>query len=114
MRVCTDAEFFAGLTPIQDSGTRSRPTGTNRVAFSAVILLAMIPSVTIAIPWSIMSEMGHKRKCPRLRCMSVLPSRADIVRPPRPVSFVPILLQKSFWGDERTFLEPLVRLLAAT
>ena len=28
----------------------------------------------------------------------------------RHVSFVPILLQKSFWGAERKFLEPLMRL----
>jgi hypothetical protein len=89
MRVCTDAEFFAGLTPIQDSGTRSRPTGTNRVAFSAVILLAMIPSVTIAIPWSIMSELGQNRKCLGRRGMSVLPPTADIGTPTAQVRFVP-------------------------
>src|SRR4029079_6034645 len=32
-----------------------------------------------------------------------------IVRAGRHVSKVPILLQKSFWGDERNFLEPLIR-----
>jgi hypothetical protein len=30
-------------------------------------------------------------------------------RPQRYVGFVPILLQKSFWGDERNFLGPLMR-----
>jgi len=34
---------------------------------------------------------------------------ADIVRPPRHVRSVPILLQKSFGGVEGKFLEPLVR-----
>jgi hypothetical protein len=41
--------------------------------------------------------------------MSALPSTADIVRPPSHVRFVPILLQKSFWGVDRKFLEPLMR-----
>jgi hypothetical protein len=41
--------------------------------------------------------------------MSVLPSTTDVVGPPRHVRVVPILLQKSFWGDERKFLEPLMR-----
>jgi hypothetical protein len=40
---------------------------------------------------------------------SVLPRSTDIDRPARLVRFVPILLQKSFWGVERKFLEPLVR-----
>jgi hypothetical protein len=30
-------------------------------------------------------------------------------RPPRHVGLVPILLQKSFWGDERNFPGPLMR-----
>jgi hypothetical protein len=37
------------------------------------------------------------------------PSRADVARPPRQVRFVPILLQKSFWGDERKFSGALTR-----
>jgi uncharacterized protein YqjF (DUF2071 family) len=43
--------------------------------------------------------------------MSALPGalRADIRQGDAYVSFVPILLQKSFWGDERKFLEPLMR-----
>jgi hypothetical protein len=40
---------------------------------------------------------------------SALPLRADIAQSSRHVRFVPILLQKSFWGDERKFLEPLMR-----
>src|SRR3977135_4295763 len=40
---------------------------------------------------------------------SGLPRSTDIVRPRRHVRLVPILLQKSFWGDERKFLEPLMR-----
>ena len=35
-----------------------------------------------------MSGLGQKRKCDRLRGMSVLPSTADIVRPPRHVRLV--------------------------
>jgi hypothetical protein len=35
--------------------------------------------------------------------------KADIALCSRHVSKVPILLQKSFWGDERKFLEPLMR-----
>jgi hypothetical protein len=41
--------------------------------------------------------------------MSVRPSAADIDQGNDLVSFLPILLQKSFWGDERKFLEPLMR-----
>jgi hypothetical protein len=33
----------------------------------------------------------------------------DIAKILRHVRFVPILLQKSFWGGERKFLEPLMR-----
>jgi hypothetical protein len=40
---------------------------------------------------------------------SALPRSADIADRVRQVRKVPILLQKSFWGDERKFLEPLVR-----
>jgi hypothetical protein len=40
---------------------------------------------------------------------SGLPRRSDIFRAGRYVSKVPILLQKSFWGGERKFLEPLMR-----
>jgi hypothetical protein len=40
----------------------------------------------------------------------LLPSRCTAVRLPLPdVGFWQILLQKSFWGDERKFLEPLMR-----
>jgi hypothetical protein len=41
-------------------------------------------------------------------CNSI-PSEADTVRLLPYVRFVPILLQKSFWGGERKFLEPLMR-----
>jgi hypothetical protein len=37
-----------------------------------------------------MSQMGQKRKWPRLNGMSVLPSGADIGRPPRHFRFVPL------------------------
>jgi hypothetical protein len=40
---------------------------------------------------------------------SELPLKADIAQYGRHVSKVPILLQKSFWGDERKFLRPLMR-----
>jgi hypothetical protein len=41
--------------------------------------------------------------------MSALPVKADIQRGSRNVRFVPILLQKSFWGVEGKILEPLMR-----
>ena len=44
---------------------------------------------------------GHQRE---VRCWHL----ADIGDFPD-VCFAPILLQKSFWGDERKFLEPLMR-----
>jgi hypothetical protein len=56
-----------------------------------------------------MSGSGQNRKWPRLNGKSVLPSEADTVRLLPYVRFVPILLQKSFWGGERKFLEPLMR-----
>jgi hypothetical protein len=40
-------------------------------------------------------------------CNTIL-SIADVRRLHRPVRFVPILLQKSFWGVERKVLEPLM------
>jgi hypothetical protein len=40
---------------------------------------------------------------------SAVPPTADIVAHRGHVRKVPILLQKSFWGDERKFLGPLVR-----
>src|SRR5712675_3515602 len=43
--------------------------------------------------------------------MSALPPSTDIVRLSWHVRFVPILLQKSFWGGERKFLEPLMRFM---
>jgi hypothetical protein len=41
--------------------------------------------------------------------MSALHSTADIHWGHGNVRFVPILLQKSFWGGERKFSEPLMR-----
>jgi hypothetical protein len=41
--------------------------------------------------------------------MSALSLEADIRHDDGDVSFVPILLQKSFWEGERKFLEPLMR-----
>jgi len=58
-----------------------------------------------------MSVPGQKRKWPRLNGMSVLPSGADILRPPLHVRFVPIVLKKSFLGDERNFLGLLMRFI---
>jgi hypothetical protein len=43
------------------------------------------------------------------RSLPVYPSTTDMRRLLRQVRFVPILLQKSFWGDERNFLGPLMR-----
>jgi hypothetical protein len=40
-----------------------------------------------------------------------LPLATDITGPALLVRFVPILLQKSFWGGDRKFLEPLKRLM---
>jgi hypothetical protein len=54
-------------------------------------------------------SQGQKRKCRRFQVMSALPHKADINARDCDVRFVPILLQKSFWGDERNFLEPLMR-----
>src|SRR6266852_7635959 len=52
-----------------------------------------------------MSQLGQKRKCPRLHGTSVLPSRADIVRSPWHVCLVPIVLQKSNIERRRKFRE---------
>src|SRR6476619_5010090 len=48
-----------------------------------------------------------KAQCEQM--FSALPLRADIAQQSRHVRFVPILLQKSFWGGDRKFLEPLMR-----
>jgi hypothetical protein len=39
----------------------------------------------------------------------LFPQQPTFFNPAGYVSFAPILLQKSFWGDERKFLEPLMR-----
>jgi hypothetical protein len=41
---------------------------------------------------------------------SALPSNSDIARRSRHFAFVPIVLKKSFWGDERKVSEPLMHL----
>ena len=56
-----------------------------------------------------MSVVGHLRRFVRAPATSGLPRRTDIAGRPWRVCLVPILLQKSFWGDERNFLEPLMR-----
>jgi hypothetical protein len=53
--------------------------------------------------------MGQKRRLASLPAISGLPPPTGIIRPARYVSKVRILLQKSFWDDERNFLEPLMR-----
>ena len=57
-----------------------------------------------------MSASGHSRHFAGLPMTSGLPPEADIVTAGRHVSKVPILLQKSFRGGERKFLDPLMRL----
>jgi hypothetical protein len=39
----------------------------------------------------------------------IVPPETDIVSLATQVRNVPILLQKSFWGDDRNFLGPLMR-----
>src|SRR5947207_12469415 len=56
-----------------------------------------------------MSQMGQSRHFGRRPTTSGLPLETDIVGAGRHVSKVPIVLKKSFWGDERKFLEPLMR-----
>jgi hypothetical protein len=56
-----------------------------------------------------MSEFGQSRRFDRPLLTSDLPPETDIVRVGRHVSKVPIVLQKSFWGDDRNFLGPLMR-----
>jgi hypothetical protein len=56
-----------------------------------------------------MSGSGHQQTSGLVRAKSVDPSGADMRQLQWHVSLVPILLQKSFWGVERKFLEPLVR-----
>ena len=56
-----------------------------------------------------MSGSGQSRRFDHRPVTSGLPRLTDIFRPGRHVSNVPILLQKSFGGDERNFLGPLMR-----
>jgi hypothetical protein len=56
-----------------------------------------------------MSQMGHQRTWRPRNPTSVLPTGPDIAEQSGHVGFVPILLQKSFWGVEGKFLEPLAR-----
>src|SRR6266404_3547515 len=45
----------------------------------------------------------------RTNARSAIPHKTDINYRSRDVRLVPIVWQKSFWGDERNFLEPLMR-----
>jgi hypothetical protein len=56
-----------------------------------------------------MIQDSRNRNAMRISAMSALPRIADPSQTSRHVGDVPILLQKSFWGDERKFLEPLMR-----
>ncbi len=56
-----------------------------------------------------MSALGQSRRFGDVRVASALALKADIHCKVGHVSKVPILLQKSFWGDERKFLEPPMR-----
>jgi len=58
-----------------------------------------------------MSPLGQKLNLRPVSRTSALPLKADSSRTSRHVRFVPILLQKSFWGGERKFLEPLMRFM---
>ena len=54
-------------------------------------------------------SLGQKQTSSREFSTSAVPSTADIYQEDGKVSFVPILLQKSFRGGKRKFLEPLMR-----
>jgi hypothetical protein len=56
-----------------------------------------------------MSEFGQTRKSSWPTPTSALPLKADSGRTSHHVRFVPIVLQKSFWTDQRNFLGPLMR-----
>jgi hypothetical protein len=47
------------------------------------------------------NTIGQKQKWPILSGMSASPPKADIRSDMAHVCFVPILLQKSFWGEEQ-------------
>src|SRR6266481_929894 len=52
---------------------------------------------------------SHSRPKLAVPAMSGLPPLATGQRTSLEVRFMPILLQKSFWGEEQKFLEPLMR-----
>jgi hypothetical protein len=56
-----------------------------------------------------MSASGQSRRSDRRPTTSGLPQKAEFFGVRRQVSNVPILLQKSFEGDERNFPGPLMR-----
>jgi hypothetical protein len=76
---------------------------TERIAQLSYGLLRPAPGIRP------MSQMGHFRKSDWPTPTSALPLKADIRRPGWHVRFVPISLQKSFWGDDRNFLGLLMR-----
>jgi hypothetical protein len=60
-------------------------------------------------PADVTSAVGQSRHFGRRQTTSGLPPEADIVKAGRHVSKVPILLQKSFSGEERKFWRLLMR-----
>ena len=56
-----------------------------------------------------MSHVGHSRRFGCALSTSGLPPTTDIVRSGRHVSKVPIVLKKSFSGDDQNLLGPLMR-----
>ena len=78
----------------------SIPQGTTEVRNDALYVVAdLLP----------MSQLGQSRRYVRGPVTSGLALETDILRSGWLVRYVPILLQKSFWGGERKFLEPLMR-----
>jgi hypothetical protein len=55
---------------------------------------------------------GQSRRFDRRQITSGHPPSTDLLSARRHVSMVPMLLQKSFWGNERKFLEPLMRFMS--
>jgi hypothetical protein len=67
------------------------------------------PGTSIVALKSVTAAEESKDQLSRDFRVNNIPSRADVASRACQVRKVPILLQKSFWGDERNFLEPLMR-----
>jgi hypothetical protein len=95
--------------PTQPTKSRRRHENSEPLPRHARSLHPASVPVSTCVPLGARSDLSQSCRLDRGPATSGQPRSADISSSQRDVSRVPILLQKSFWGVEGKFLEPLRR-----